>query len=434
MATKKGRLFRFSDSQRFAIGIFCTGFVSMILAFIFIEIDESSRWQPQVILIIFAIPLFCEMITMIRNNMKTNHKKSTNPNFKKRLKISYMIIIIPALLFLLLPICTQTLLKYHIGEYAQSKTAKTDLHRLTSEVTRGYSDDANKTKAILRWFDRDSGNINNILSKGHLLEIYPLRIYTSKPYICIRLIGHENPLWVLKSRCGACEEYAMLFMEMANAADLTVRSIHNHGEDHNWDEVLIDGKWIVVDPSMVNLSKNETGFNVTQMLNEGWWNLSYTFALYPNGTTEDVTYRYTNLSNLTIITIDENNVSVSNVSVRILSNNRKNKTGLNTEINSITDSEGRCEIKIGGGNYTIAGEKKEGNSHLSAKTTITLVENENNNIQLILKKDRFWWLRCPLPSSLVLVLLIFSNLSLCSFIVLYIKTGNEIGRINEKYD
>jgi hypothetical protein len=408
----------------------------MILAFIFIKIDESSRWQPQLILIIFAIPLFCEMITKIRNNVKINRKTPINTNFKKILKISYMILIILVLLFFLLPIYTQTLLKYHIEEYAQSKTAKTDLHKLTSEITRGYSDDANKTKAILRWFDRDSGHITNTFGKEHSLKIYPLHVYTSKPYICIRLIGHENPLWVLKSRCGACEEYAMFFMEMANATNLTVRSIHNHGENHNWDEILINGKWIVVDPVQVKLNDNKTGFNISQRFYEEDWSLnrSYIFALYPNGTTEDVTYRYTNVSNLTIITIGENKMTAPNVSIRILSDNNPKKKASDTEINSITDSEGRCEIKIGGGNYTITGAKRDDSSHLSAEATITLVENENNSTQLILKKDRLWWLRCPLPSSLILAFLIFSNLGLLIFTVSYIKTSNKIGRVNKNYD
>jgi hypothetical protein len=436
VATEKGRLFRVSDSQRFALGIFFTGSVSMILAFSFIEVNESIRWLPHVILIFFAIPLFCEMITVTRNNVKTNHKKPINTNFKKILKIGYLIIIILTLLFLLSPIYAQTLLKYHIGECAQSKTAKTDLHKLISEITRGYSDDTNKTKAILRWFDRDSGHIANTFGKEHLLKIYPLHVYMSEPYICIRLIKHENPLWVLKSRCGACNEYALLFMELANASNLTVRSIHNNGEDHIWAEVLIDGNWIAVDPSIVHLSENETGFDVTQMLNEEWWNISHTRALYPDGIIEDVTYLYTNLSNLTIITIDENKTPVSNVSIRVLSHNRqdeKGNIGIDTEINRTTDPEGRCEIKVGGGNYTIIGEKTEDNSYLSAKTTIALAENENNSAQLILKKDRLWWVQY-LVSSLRPTFLILCSLGLWVFIVLYMGINNEINWVNENYD
>ena len=431
MGIKKRYLSKFANLRIlrvfFALEIF-------LIALLSIKLSEIEGYLSYLILIICLV-LLAYAIYKVRNSMKTDRKKPINLNFNKIIKIKYITLLIAILLFFLSPIWLPPLLKcYIVEEYTQSETAKNDLHRLTSEITRGYSDDANKTKTILRWFDRDSGNINNVYGKKHLLlKIYPLHVYTSKPYICIRLIKHENPLWVLKSRCGACEEYAMLFMEMANAANLTVRSIYNHGEDHNWDEILINGKWIVVDPSIVNLSENETGFNVTQMLNERWWNISHTRALYPNGTIEDVTYRYTNLSNLTIIALDENKTPVSNVSIRVLSHNRqdeKGNIGIDTEINRTTDPEGRCEIKIGGGNYTIIGEKKEDGSHLSAKTTIALLENENNSTQLILKKDCLWWLQY-LPSSLRSMFLVLCSLSLWVFIVLYIEPSNGICRVNE---
>ena len=123
------------------------------------------------------------------------------------------------------------------------------------------------------------------------------------------------------------------------------------------------------------------------------------------------------IRNLTIITLDENKNLVSNVSVQIFSNNRAIKKRLNIGANCTTDSKGSCEIKIGGGNYTIKGEKKDDGIYLSAETAITLVENKNSSIQLMLKKDRFWWLQ----SFLVLVLVILCCIS-WGFIVLWIET------------
>jgi len=390
-----------------------------LLAFILIKLSGIEGWLPRLILIIcFSLLVYeaCEM----RNTIETEYR--IDLNFKEMIKIRSVILLIAILLFFLSPFYLPPIIKHHVEEYTQSETAKSNLHRLVSDITGEYNDEANKTKAILRWFDQDSGDINNIYGKKHLLlKIYPLHVYADKPYICVRLIKHENPLRVLKSRCGACEEYAMFFMEMANVANLTVRSIHDHGEDHNWDEVLIDGKWTVVDPSIVNLKNNETGFNISQRFyEEEWWNISYVFALYPNGTKEDVTYRYTNLGNLTIITLDENKNLVSNVSVQIFSNNHATKKRLNIGANCTTDSKGSCEIKIGGGNYTIKGEKKDDGIYLSAETAITLEENKNSNIQLMLKKDRFWWLQ----SFLVLVLIILCCIGLWGFIVLWIETKN----------
>lgn len=55
-------------------------------------------------------------------------------------------------------------------------------------------------------------------------------------------------MWILASRCGACIEYSLLYRGLAVASNLTVRSVHNPGEDHNWDEVLINGSWVIVGP------------------------------------------------------------------------------------------------------------------------------------------------------------------------------------------
>ena len=95
------------------------------------------------------------------------------------------------------------------------------------------------------------------------------------------------------------------------------------------------------------------------------------------------------IRNLTIITLDENKNLVSNVSVQIFSNNRAIKKRLNIGANCTTDSKGSCEIKIGGGNYAIKGEKKDDGIYLSAETAITLVENKNSSIQLNAKERSF---------------------------------------------
>lgn len=376
------------------------------------------------ILIISALPLAFEMY-MLQTNIKTNLKKSINFNFRDFFKSTTKkrdVVLLIAIVFIFQsPIYLPHIIIYPMEEYAQSEATRSDLDDLVKNLTINFSDDTDKTIAILRWFDRDSGNINNIYNRDSILfKIYPLHVYTDKPYLCMRLIGHENPLWVLKSRCGACDEYAMFFMEMTNAANLTVRSIHNHGEDHNWDEVLINGKWIVVDPSIVRLKNNQSGFNVSHRSFEQGINRSYMFALYPNGTTEDVTYQYTNFSNLTIMVVDENKIPITNASINVFSNNHPKKKEIDTEISCTTDCEGKCNIKIGGGNYTIKSEKKDNGNYFSAKTTITLIENENINTQLMLRKVSFWWLQ-DIPSYLIIFLL---SLELWLIVLFYEYTKN----------
>jgi len=401
-------------------------FAILFITFTLIKSSRIEGYLFYLILLISALPLANEMYIFLTNT-KTNLKKSINLNSREFLKnaiqIRNVVLLIAIVFIFQSPVYLPHIMKYPMEEYAQSEATKSDLDELVKNLTFDFSDDTNKTKAILRWFDRDSKNIHFILDRNNpLIKIYPLHIYASKPYICIRIIGHENPLWILKSRCGACDEYAMFFMEMANAANLSVRSIHNHGEDHNWDEVLIDGKWIVIDSSSVHLKNNQDGFNKSRRSFERSFNISHMYALYPNGTTEDVTFRYTNLSNLTIIVIDKNKKPVPDVSIQVISNNRYPKNGRDTEISCITDSEGVCNIKIGGGNYTIMGDKKDNGYYFSAENTITLVENENINTQLMLRKNYFRWLQ-DIPAYLFIFLLC---LELWLIILLYEYTKNYI--------
>ena len=284
----------------------------------------------------------------------------------------------------------------------EAKKNKVLLGDIIDDIIQNATNDVEKTKAILRWFDRTSNNMNNIYIKNNklLLKIYPLHIYSEHPWICIRLIGTKNPLWVLTSRCGACMEYSLLFREMANAANLTVRSIHNPGEDHNWDEVYIDGKWIIVDPTRVDLLFNKTGFNLSSRDYEEGRNLniSYVYAEYPNGAIEDVTYRYTNLSNLKIITTDERGKRISNVTVFIFSNNLKRQ--IDTQINCTTNINGECFVKIGGGNYTLKARKYTNLLILFGETHIITYENKNVTFKISLKQDIFKTINLKFTESL----------------------------------
>ena len=310
-------------------------------------------------------------------------------------------------------------------EFDQSEKTEDNLIKLTTKIISNCTDDFNKTLIILKWFNKGSDNITNILGYPNLLQIYPLHIYMNKPYFCIRLDGHNNSKWILKSRCGACEEYSMFFMQIADLSNLTVRSIHDRGYDHNWDEVLINGEWIVVDPSIVNLEDNQTGFNISQGYYDNNWGrlgMSYVYAIYPNGTIEDVTYRYTNLSNLTIITFDEAKNPIPNVNVRILSNN--NRKNVDTDLILITNSEGKINLKIGGGSYTIISKINNNNTNIFNKTTISVVENENISYPIILKNDHFWWIQ-HIPNRLISIISIIAySFILWFFIVQYLEIKN----------
>lgn len=391
-----------------------------ILTFFLIFFSNISGLFPSLILLISSIPFFYEIYRLLKNQNLTNHQ------FKYKLKpiknIKYIPLLIVIILFFSSPFYLTPFLIKNMENFDQSEKTNHNLKELSTEIISNYTDDFNKTITILKWFDKGSGNIDNILKNPNILQVYPLHVYLYQPYYCIRLDGHNNSKWILRSRCGACEEYAMFFMQIADTSNLTVRSIHDRGYDHNWDEVLINGEWVVVDPSIVDLENNQTGFNISRSYFDNNWGrlgMSYVYALYPNGTMEDVTYRYTNVSNLTIITFDESKNAIPNVNIRILSHNHKKN--VDTDLILTTNSKGKNNLKIGGGSYTIISKINDGNMNLINKTTINVFENKNISLPIILRKDNFWWTQnIPYRMTLIILIILYSFL-LWFFILQYFQ-------------
>lgn len=330
--------------------------------------------------IILGIFIVVEPFFLYSNIQKRNKTVKVKVNLFKK-KYAAILIILFLILALPLYIYIEPIMEW------QSEKNKVELQQIVNELTKNATNDVEKTKAILSWFDRSNGNIKNTYGKKLLLEMYPLHIFLEKPYFCIRIIQHKYPLWILTSHCGACGEYSLLFREMANAANLNVRSIHNPGEDHNWDEVLIDGKWIIVDPTRVNLLHNSTGFNYSAFdyeIGRGL-NISYVFAEYPNGNEEDISYRYTNLSRITFTLIDRRGSFISNAVIYAISNNLKN-IQIDTMLNCTTNEKGQCSLTIGGGNYKFIAKTNDF-IPLSNETSKIIEENKKYNVTLILKRD-----------------------------------------------
>ena len=88
------------------------------------------------------------------------------------------------------------------------------------------------------------------------------------------------------------------------------------------------------------------------------WVSTYVFAIYPNGTEEDITPRYTNLSHLTLRVIDDKMNPISNASVSLFSNNHPKHSEINTTFQTKTNSNGTCLISVGGGELYISCGKK----------------------------------------------------------------------------
>lgn len=195
-----------------------------------------------------------------------------------------------------------------------------------------------------------------------------MRVFSDPPYICIRCFEDNDARWILTSRCGACGEYSRLFMVMADALGYAAKRVHAPGEDHVWNEVKIDGKWIPVDPTDVVLPTSD-GWKEYDFMEKKEGNVSYVWAEYlHNDTIEDITSLYTNLTNVTIHAVDKNNNSLSDVTITIISHNLKrepnHETSIPEKLKPRTDESGFTTFQIGGGNYTFKAQNNDYNGEL----------------------------------------------------------------------
>ncbi len=304
-------------------------------------------------------------------------------------------ILIPLLMLFLFP----TYSPFIVGSIADSNEDRVE--SLAEKITKNSESDIEKARALYNWSYRGAGNIAGVYNKDILLRIYPLNIYSEYPYFCIRLKGHDNPLWVLTSRCGACDEYSLIYMELADAAGLNVRSIHNRGEDHNWDEVIIDDNSIIVDPSWPKYNSSHSFYDNRR---GGEVNLSYAYALYPNGTKKDVTRDYTEVGNITLRLLNAQEENLPNISVQVFSNNYKK--GTNTGLSCTSNGNGECTFTLGGGNYTFKAEQESLINPLFNRTTLSVEEGKNKTINIFLKRH---WEIINLPEWLEII----NSLSAC---------------------
>lgn len=217
------------------------------------------------------------------------------------------------------------------------------LRDLVIEIIGNATDDLEKARRIYEW---EIAYLTNVY-RSYKIDNY-IVILDRPPYVCLRIIGEDCPLWPLQSRCGACMEYSLLFRELASAANLTVRSVHNPGEDHNWDEVLVDGRWIIVDPGWPLFNPSPSFYEKARGVN-----VSYVYARYPNGTIVNVTDRYTSTGTLKVIVIYSDGRPVVNSIIEFYSLNLRDTGMPIVGITCTTDAEGLCQIQLGGGKYRV---------------------------------------------------------------------------------
>jgi len=358
------------------------GLLLILLTFGILTSLSGRIWNIIIsILIAFTVVDVFYYIFRLRRHYK-NDKNRYNKEIKEFDKTN-LILIISLYLVTLFLIIAPIIINSTTYNPIESEN---ELKAISREITEGLPDNDSKFHAILEWFDRGVGkqeNISNVYYKmencrqtdNELLFVSRLLgecyIYSKPPHICYRKpeTTEKWALWIFHTRCGACGEYAELFNQMGCYANLTVRKAMCKGEDHVWNEVLISDEWIIIDPTAVNLNKS-TGIMSSSFMEEkvlgdlradggnvSEGNVSYVYAIYPDKPDykEDITNRYTNVTNITISVVDDNTNPVEGAEIKVYSLNRLEERY--TDLHNTTNSSGKHTFTLGGGEYKFKASK-----------------------------------------------------------------------------
>jgi hypothetical protein len=246
--------------------------------------------------------------------------------------------------------------------------------------------------------------------------------YPVPPFLLWRM-SSPDPAWVMTIKRGGCEEYAILFTEMARSVGIESRVVHNPSEDHVWSEVFINGSWTHFDPTLSKGNRfNNPGLYERSREKGGWGKqLSYVFFIDNNGTQQDITERYTSTGRL-IIKVEKDNAPVENAKVivksRFLMENSPSYRVPLFVSEKYTNATGLCSFDLGGNNFTVIaqlgtvfGYKDETIVHL----------NENDSVSATLRLSELSLLLSSEDILMISFVTSASALLITEFVVIYKK-------------
>lgn len=225
-------------------------------------------------------------------------------------------------------------------------------------------------KNIVNW---EQTNLVHCWNHSELLSFDQIRC-------ALRSRGVNTAPWVTLTRAGSCGEFSDLFTELANDMNISARSVVTPGEDHEWNEVLLNGTWVAVDSSTpgYDLPINESKYSGWNLSIVSGKKLSYVSAIYPNGTIENITSRYTKLSRVIVKVTHDDKPVQSNVTIYSLSLNQGPR---DTGISCITDQNGSCTFLLGSTNYLIKAVALD-YSFATNKTEVSVSADNANVVNL----------------------------------------------------
>lgn len=355
---------------------------------------------------IFVMILFVSFMIYLFN--KPKKKKKQQHKIIVIIVISYLIIAPFILAFFSFPLASYPV------KHIRAEFNRTECERIVDDIITDINNDTENIIALLNWFERYSGNIHNTYGSVDIGPLYFGGDIIFDIMFCVRIDDRQPALWVLTSRCGACGEHGALFTAMANEADLQARTVVCKEIDHVWSEVKINDTWLIMEPANVDHSQNKTGYNIQATSFERIHahqtkNITYVFAEYVDGTTEDITSRYTNLTTINISTIDVDGNTLPNIDLSLISYNRF-IDGVDAGYSSKTDGNGQYQLRVGGGDIKIVVQSSD-IIPLYAEKRSYYYDDNSIDVVLILQQD--WTKNIYLLLSLFIIAIVFISIPVC---------------------
>jgi len=255
-----------------------------------------------------------------------------------------------------------------------------EIDSISLDITQNETDTIEIIHKIADW---ENINIEFNSSQAYYWPFKPFILYRASP---------SDSRWTLVLKKGACEEYAVLFNDLACNSEIESRVVYNTGEDHVWDEVLINGSWIHFDSTLSYEKRFDNPEHYEKPQNEGGWGkqISYVYTYDSMGEHLDITPTYTETGLLVVYVEKDGNPAVDCKVIlqsKFLMETRNNYKAPRYACENWTDSQGFAVFNVGMNNYSVIAET-DGLLFYRGDENATVVEHEQTNITIKLKGPR----------------------------------------------
>jgi hypothetical protein len=225
-----------------------------------------------------------------------------------------------------------------------------------------------------------------------------------------------DPYLIAYFKTGACGESALLFNFYANKSGFESRIVGTLAEDHQWNEIQINDRWVQVDPTIYYYYYNDPETYPTYIdlwldnpqayTTLGWYGGYSTVSVF--GTNEDLTAKYCNSSKLTIFCQNCDTIKIKSDNGRTFSLDQ-----------SMVNSE--ATFILGKKNYSIIADKTVIPFLLVSEKNANISLEHDENINITSNSER---IQSTIYSQILFIIGFFALLF--GIVLFYFKMGLKI--------